>query len=188
MKIIIGLGNPMPKYKGTRHNVGQIIVSYFQEINNFPGFKLKKKLEGLISEGKIGEKKIALVLPQTFMNESGRAVKKLITNYQLPITNLIVIHDDIDLPLGTIRIKKGGSSGGHNGVQSIIDHLKIQDFVRIKIGVANEKRGLVPAEKFVLEKFSKEETMKLSKIKDLAIKTLENILNEGEIKKQTFSA
>lgn len=87
MKIIIGLGNPMPKYKGTRHNVGQIIVSYFQEINNFPGFKLKKKLEGLISEGKIGEKKIALVLPQTFMNESGRAVKKLITNYQLPITN-----------------------------------------------------------------------------------------------------
>lgn len=185
--LIVGLGNPLPKYKNTRHNIGQAIVSYFQKINNFPDFNFKKKIESLISEGKINGKKIILALPQTFMNESGRAVQKLIRNYKLPITNLLIIHDDIDLPLGKIRIRKKSSSGGHKGVQSIIDYLKTEDFVRVKVGVANEKRKKIPAEKFVLEKFEENEKEILKKIIKKTCKIIKQIVENEKKENQSIS-
>ncbi len=183
MIFIVGLGNPIPKYLGTRHNVGQAIVSYFQKINNFPKFQLKKKLESLISEGKIDNKKIILVLPQNFMNNSGLVIQKLVRNWKLEIKNLIVVHDDLDLPLGKIRIKKDGSSGGHKGVQSIIDCLKTQNFIRIKIGIANEKRDLIPVEKFVLEKFDKEEKKNIKKVMEIVCEIISNFCKKGELNK-----
>lgn len=186
MIIIVGLGNPIPKYIGTRHNIGQAILSYFQKIKNFPEFKLKKKFASLISEGKIGKEKLILVLPQTFMNESGRAVKKIIENWKEKIENLVVVYDDIDLPIGKIRIRKDGSSGGHKGVQSIIDWLKNKNFVRFKIGVANEKRKKMPAKKFVLEKFDKNEKEIVEKIIQKTVEIIENSLKK-EIENQTIS-
>ncbi|MFN3301934.1 MAG: aminoacyl-tRNA hydrolase [Patescibacteria group bacterium] len=195
MKVIVGLGNPIPKYQGTRHNVGQAIVSYFQKINNFPKFQLNKKIESLISQGKINQEKIILVLPQTFMNESGRAVKKIIGNYKLKIENLIIIHDDIDLPLGKIRIRKNGSSGGHKGVQSIIDYLKTENFIRIKIGIRpnpefktqNTKPQLKiqNLKRFVLQRFSKEEKEIFKKVARKTCQTIKDSLKET-IKNQTI--
>jgi len=186
MKIIVGLGNPLPKYQETRHNIGQAIVSVFQKIKNFPEFKFKKKFASLISEGKIDKEKIILALPQTFMNNSGRAVKKIIENCKLKIENLLVVHDDIDLPLRKIRIRKNGSSGGHKGIQSIIDYLKNKNFIRFKIGIANEKRKKIPPEKFVLQKFEKKEKEMVEKIIKKACEILEINL-KTKIKDQTFS-
>lgn len=186
MFIIIGLGNPLPKYQKTRHNLGQTVVSCFQEKNNFPEFKFKKKFNCLISEKKTDDQKIILALPQNFINNSGQTVQKIIKNYQPPINNLLVIQDDLALPLGTIRIKTTGSSGGHNGIQSIIEHLKTKDFVRLKIGVANEKTSIVPAEKFVLEKFNKEEKIILPKIIEKAQEIINNFLKNKKTNNRTI--
>ena len=114
MNIIIGLGNPGEQYKNTRHNVGFMAIDKFAEIDNFPEFKLQKKLNSLVSE----KENVLLVKPQTFMNESGKAVKEIFKNRE--IKNLIIIHDDIDLPVGKIKIIKERGSAGHKGVESII--------------------------------------------------------------------
>ena len=106
MILIVGLGNPGIKYKRTRHNIGFRVLDEFQRENNFPDFKFFKKFNALIFEGNIGRKKVILAKPQTFMNNSGQAVKNLTIHYSLPFINLIVVHDDIDLPLGKIRISK----------------------------------------------------------------------------------
>jgi len=166
MKIIVGLGNPIPKYLGSRHNVGQAVVSCFQKKEKLPEFSFKKNFESLISEGKADKEKIILVLPQTFMNESGRAVKKIIENWKLKIENLIVVYDDADLVLGKIRIRNSGSSGGHKGVQSIIDHLKTNDFTRLKIGIKpkSEKEEIKNLETFVLQKFNRNEKKIIEKV------------------------
>ncbi|MDP2910197.1 MAG: aminoacyl-tRNA hydrolase [bacterium] len=162
--IIIGLGNPGKKYINTRHNIGFEIIDVFTKENNFPEFRLNKKFNALISE----KENILLVKPQTFMNESGISVKKL-AGVRPPLNqrgsdprnlrNLYIIHDDIDLPLGKIRISKNRGSAGHKGVESIIKELGTKDFLRIRIGIRPlQRRELIyGAEKFVLEKFKKEE-------------------------------
>ncbi len=184
MLIIIGLGNPIPRYQGTRHNFGQAAISYFQKIKNFPEFKLKRKFESLISEGNIEKEKIILALPQTFMNESGRAVKKLIENCKLKIENLLVIHDDLDLPLGKIRIRKNGSAAGHKGVESIIDNLGTDNFIRFRLGISRptqppvfKNRQLIKM--FVLKKFRPAEKKIVHKIIQKIGQTLEFALKEG---------
>jgi len=137
MILIVGLGNPGKKYKKTRHNVGFMVID-----------ALKKKISG---------KNIVLLKPQTFMNNSGKTVKRIIRNLKLEIRNLVVIHDDIDLPLGTIRVSKNVGSAGHKGVQSIIDELGTKNFTRIRIGIQPKTGKPKEVEKFVLEKFTKEE-------------------------------
>jgi len=135
--LIVGLGNPGKKYKQTRHNVGFMVID-----------ALKKKISG---------KNIVLLKPQTFMNNSGKTVKKIIRNLKFEIRNLVVIHDDIDLPLGTIRVSKNVGSAGHKGVQSIIDELGTQNFTRIRIGIQPKPKKPKDVEKFVLQKFTKGE-------------------------------
>ena len=164
MTIIIGLGNPGKKYFDTRHNIGFEVLDQFAKENNFPEFKLSKKFNALISE----KENILLVKPQTFMNNSGISVKKL-AGVRPPLNqrgsdprnlrNLYIIHDDIDLPLGKIRISKNRGSAGHKGVESIIKELGTKDFTRIRIGIRPlQRRELIHGtEKFVLEKFKKEE-------------------------------
>ncbi len=158
MIIIVGLGNPGKKYKNTRHNVGFQAIDEFARENNFPEFRLSKKYNSLISE----KENIVLVKPQTFMNNSGLAIKKIIQNSKFKIQNSIVIHDDIDLPLGKIRISKNRGSAGHKGVESIIREIGTKDFTRFRIGItpASAKASAGKAkniEKYVLQKFDKEE-------------------------------
>ena len=157
MFIIIGLGNPGKKYSHTWHNIGFQALSDFQKKNNFPAFRLSKKFQAEISENKIANKKIILAKPQTFMNESGKAAKALMKFYKIKPENLWVIHDDVDIPLGKIRISKGRGSAGHKGVQSIISELKTKNFARIRMGISPKNGKPKNAEKFVLQKFAKEE-------------------------------
>jgi len=159
MFFIIGLGNPGQKFQKTRHNVGFRVVDEFVRKNNFSNFKISKKSNSLISEGLLNNQKIVLAKPQTFMNNSGKAVKLLTKPYTLTSKNLIVIHDDIDLPLGKIRIAIGRGAAGHKGVESIIKELKTKNFVRFRIGIKLKQsyRPVYRTEKFVLQKFDKEE-------------------------------
>lgn len=143
MLLIAGLGNPGKEYEKTRHNIGSRVIDELKSLN----------LENAV-----------LKKPTTFMNDSGKAVKKLISNSKLPISNLWVIHDDIDLPIGEFKIQTGKSSAGHKGVQSIIDSLGTKDFWRVRIGICPPKGKPEAVEKFVLQKFTKKEDEKLKKV------------------------
>lgn len=164
MFLIVGLGNPGRRYKKTRHNIGFIVID-----------ELKKHMS---------KKDAILLKPQTYMNNSGKAVKSLITDYGLRITNIIVIHDDIDLPLGTMRRSENISSAGHKGIQSIIDELGTQDFTRIRIGIRPPllRQGFGgQAQKFVLENFSKQEEKQLKEIIKQAVEEIKKILIPGPV-------
>jgi len=184
--VIVGLGNPGKKFEKTRHNIGFRVIEEFQKKNNFSDFKLSKKNFAEISEGIFNNKKIILAKPQTFMNNSGQSVKKLIENWKLKIENLFVIHDDIDLPLGKIKIVKNRGSAGHKGVQSIIDHLKAKNFVRFRLGIKpHTDITLYRLEKFVLEKFEKEEEKIVKEVIKKTVWALEIVLKEGTEKAMT---
>jgi len=157
MFVIVGLGNPEKKYKNTRHNIGFEAVNKFAEKNNFPEFKFCKELNASISEKIIDNEKIILAKPQTFMNNSGLAVKKIISKFQIPLLNLIVVHDDIDLPLGKIKVVKNRGAAGHRGVKSIIKELESKDFIRFRIGIMPLFKKPENMEKFVLQNFKKDE-------------------------------
>lgn len=151
MKLIVGLGNPGKEYSETRHNIGYLfveeIVSYYNQ-----QFKLDKKLRSEIVRIKINNEDYIFLKPITFMNLSGEAVTLAMKYYNVDVDNLIIVHDDLDLPVGKIRIRPQGGSGGHNGIKSIIQHLKTQDFKRIRIGIDKGKYEVVD---YVLGKFSK---------------------------------
>lgn len=133
--LVVGLGNPGEQYANTPHNAGFLVIDQLAEIYDLR-FKIYEKLKSEIAETKINGKRIILAKPQTFMNKSGEAVKFLITNYKLPITSALwVIHDDIDLELGQIKIVRNRGSAGHKGVEDIMRKIKTQDFVRFRIGI-----------------------------------------------------
>ena len=159
MIIIVGLGNPGRKYRNTRHNIGFQVVDEFARENKFPEFKLSKKFNSLISE----KNNIVLAKPQTFMNESGKAVKKM-------TGELIVVHDDIDLPLGKVRISKARGAAGHKGVESIIKEIGTKDFTRFRIGISPKTGKPKNVEKFVLQKFTKQEKEIIKSLADYLTK------------------
>jgi len=174
MKLVIGLGNPGDKYQNTWHNLGFLALEEIRRSQGFPAFKSDKKLKAEISVGKIGREKIILAQPQTFMNNSGEAAAALINYYKMKIEDLIVIHDDVDLPLGKIRIIQNSSSGGHNGVQSIIDYLNNKKFLRIKIGCRSDKTEVIGTLDYVLKKIDKDnEILAAAAIKKAAAAALE---------------
>ena len=159
MIIIIGLGNPGEQYKNTRHNVGFMAIDAFAKINDFPEFKLQKKSNALISE----KEGVILVKPQTFMNESGKSVHAITKPYTLnPKPLLIVIHDDIDLPVGKIKIIKERGSAGHKGVESIIQNIGNNGLIRFRLGIGSEIK--TEAMKVVLKNFSPDEQKKINEI------------------------
>ena len=178
MNVIVGLGNPGKKFERTRHNVGFLIIDDFSRKYNFPDFKLVKKFLADISEGILSNEKVVLAKPQTFMNNSGKTVKKLVSIFKLQASSLFVIHDDIDLALGKIRISVGHSSAGHKGVQSIISEIKTKGFVRFRIGIKPQEKEK-KTEKFVLEKFSKEEEKILKEVIQRIIEAIEMAVMEG---------
>jgi len=170
MKLIFGLGNPGKKYELTRHNVGYLVID--QLVNQARVLNLKRQNLGkkFFSEIFVINNKIFLAKPLTFMNKSGKAVKAVMKFYKISLENLIVISDDLDLELGKIRERDSGSSGGHKGLQSIIDELGTDKFKRIKIGIGRSK--VIPPEKWVLQKFSKEEKKIIDEAVEKVVKKL----------------
>lgn len=188
MKLIIGLGNPGEKYEKTRHNVGFIIIDEIQKKLGFPNFEFNKKFNALISEKNIDQnnekknfikklfsstqEKIILVKPQTFMNASGQSVRAILDFYKLSYQDIIIINDDLDIIVGKYKLSSDSSARGHNGVQSIIDHLNTQNIKRVKVGVEQSKGRAsrqTPGEKFVLENFTPEELPKVTSLTDQII-------------------
>ena len=176
--IIVGLGNPGNNYEQTRHNVGFIAID---ELCFRHGVKLNKlKFKAAFGEGKIAGKRVLFVKPQTFMNLSGEAVRDIMGFYKIPLQNLIVVYDDVDLPVGRIRIREKGSAGTHNGMRSIIFQLVEQDFPRVRIGVGKPENPEFELVDYVLGKFPKDqhETM-LDAVKRAADAIEEIIKNDA---------
>lgn len=144
MWIIAGLGNPGKRYDDTRHNVGFMSVDHIRTALAFPNYK--NRFKALCSEGSLFGEKVLLLLPQTYMNLSGESVSDAMNYYSVDIANLLVIHDDLDLPLGRIKMKQGGSSAGHNGIRSIDNVLNNRGYLRLRIGIG---RPLHPSQTIV---------------------------------------
>ncbi|HOJ11887.1 MAG TPA: aminoacyl-tRNA hydrolase [Clostridiales bacterium] len=152
--ILAGLGNPGLKYRNTRHNVGFDTIDILSKQYGINIRQLKHK--ALIGDGFIEDKRVLLVKPQTYMNASGESIRDIVEWYKTPMESLILIYDDVDLPLGKIRIRRGGSAGTHNGMKSVIYHLQRDCFPRVRIGIdkAPEHMDII---KYVLSKFTKDE-------------------------------
>ncbi len=162
------MGNPGKKFEHTRHNAGFMVLDFLAQQNNFPDFELQKKSESLISENE----NVMLVKPQTFMNESGKAI----FDFRFQIADLIVVHDDIDMELGKMKFVKDSSSGGHKGVDSIIQAIGTKDFIRLKIGIAT---GDHKAEDVVLQKFNPQEQEILNEVIKKSAEALNYFIENG---------
>lgn len=174
MKCIVGLGNPGRKYKRTRHNIGFMVVD---ELLSRHQWKLNhKKFNGHYSLEHYQGEKIILLQPQTYMNLSGESIKGLIDYYNIKIEDLLVIYDDLDLPVGKVRLREKGGHGGHNGVRSIIDHLRTKNFKRLRIGIGRPVKP-IPIIDYVLSSFSKEEKHEATMSVSLAADACESWLN-----------
>ena len=180
MIIIAGLGNPGREYQKTPHNIGRIILDDWRNSRGFSDFRLQKKFNSLVSKNNFENKNIILALPETFMNESGKALNLLAKNYKVPTENLWVIHDDSDLPLGKIKISKNRGSAGHKGVASIIKELGTKNFIRFRIGIRPpEIKKIKNLKNFVLQRFSKKEEEIFKEIIEKTKKAIETSLSEN---------
>lgn len=177
MCLIIGLGNPGKKYEHTRHNVGFLTLDELADLLG-ADFKNKKDLSGLISETTINNRNVFLLKPTTFMNLSGEAAVKTARFLRIPKKKITVIFDDVNLPLGTIRVRESGSAGGHNGMKSIIEHLKSEEIRRVRIGVGRPTTSEIPLDKWVLGEWGKTE----QKIITEAVREVAKKIVDGEIK------
>ncbi|MCW1888394.1 MAG: aminoacyl-tRNA hydrolase [Candidatus Moranbacteria bacterium] len=157
MLLIIGLGNIGKKYERTRHNAGFLALDYIHHTHQCDAWTEEKNLSGFVSKGTLGTQKVLLFKPATLMNNSGLAVAKIIHYYKLTLNKIIVIHDDMDIPSGKVKLTLSSRAAGNNGVQSIIDHLRTQDFKRIRIGIGRPSDTLgycEPSHNYVLENFT----------------------------------
>ena len=180
MYVIVGLGNPGKQYENTRHNVGFNVIDILAKEYDISVTKIKHK--ALIGEGRVGSEKVLLVKPQTYMNLSGNSIVQVVKFYKIdPATDLIVVYDDMDLPLGKLRVKVNGSAGGHNGIKSIISHLG-QDFIRVKCGIGKAKSKDENIN-FVLGRFTKEESEIVDPMFSTVNSLLEDVLKNIQIDK-----
>ena len=189
MNIIVGLGNPGEEYSGTRHNTGRIMLEYFRKENNFPEWEKNKKINALVSTDKIGKDKAMLVLPETFMNKSGGSLTSLITSKK-KAEQLVVVYDDLDLPIGKFKISFNRSSGGHRGLQSIIKKIKTEAFVRIRVGISptsptgklKKPHGDVAVGDFILGEFREKEIDTIKAVGRKVADALATVVFEGHEK------
>lgn len=177
MKLIVGLGNPGIEYQFTPHNLGFLTIDRLADKG---GVEVRNRnCRALTARAVIGEKEVLLAKPETFMNRSGLSVRELLAQHELrPERDLIVIYDELDLPLGTIRIRQRGSSAGHNGMESVIGALGTEEFLRIRLGIAPEKK-VVDGVKYVLTPFRKKQLRAIDEILDKAAEAVKVILTEG---------
>ncbi len=180
MKLIVGLGNPGENYSKTRHNVGFMTLDALAKYYNVE-FKLDKKQKGMIATvNKLGNKAI-LLKPTTYMNLSGEAVRSVCNYYDIKIEDILVISDDLDLPVGKIRLRDKGSAGGHNGLKSINENLKTQEYKRIKIGI--DKSSVIPVVDYVLGKFSQDDMITIDQKIEKIISALDDFISDVDYKK-----
>ncbi|MBF2020428.1 MAG: aminoacyl-tRNA hydrolase [Hydrococcus sp. C42_A2020_068] len=177
-ELIVGLGNPESKYDRTRHNIGFEVVDLLARFWQL-AWQPNGRFHGLFAEGIApGGKKIRLLKPLTYMNRSGQSVRAVIDWYKLDPESVLVIYDDMDLPLGRLRLRLSGSAGGHNGMKSIISHLGSQNFPRLRVGIG-KSNGKVKTISHVLGRFSPQEAPIVSEVLNLAVKAVETSLKEG---------
>lgn len=183
MKLIVGLGNPEDRYAGTRHNLGFVTVDEFRRKINAPDWTLDKKFQAELSKP---VPELLLARPQTYMNMSGLAVFRIASFFKIKLEDIVIVHDELDLLLGQVRIRKGGSGGGHHGVESVIDRLGTDQFLRVRLGIGNlrshageAKRVSFNAERFVLEQFDKNENHDVTKMIKRAVRALGLLLAKG---------
>ena len=175
--LIVGLGNPGLQYEKTRHNAGFMVIDALAEKYG-AGFP-KRKYDALIGECKIGDNRVMLVKPQTFMNLSGKAVTAICSFYKIPYDKVIVMFDDVSLDVGKIRVRRKGSDGGHNGIKDIIELSGTSDIPRIKIGVGKKPNAEYDLKDWVLGKFSKEDLDNFQKATESGVKAAEEIVKRG---------
>jgi PTH1 family peptidyl-tRNA hydrolase len=180
MKLIVGLGNPGRAYARNRHNIGFICLNHFARAQ---GIKFDKK-KGLarIGRGKVAGNEVVLARPQTFMNNSGQSVSRLVDKFDIDLNDLIVIHDDLDLPLAKVRLSYGSSSGGHKGINSIIKELGAKDFIRIRIGVGRPNKLQISEDDiiaYVLSDFTPAEKRAIDNIVPTVSEAILCLLKEG---------
>ena len=192
MLLIVGLGNPGEKYQNTRHNIGLRVIgkiaAYFEssDSNNAePIFNSQKISSAQICKGEIAGKKVLLAKLLTFMNLSGKTIAEIAGFYKIKPKNIIIIHDDIDLPLGKIRIAENRGAAGHKGVQSVINHLKTKNFIRLRVGVCPEKGKPGNPERFVLQKFNEEEEEIAKEVIKKTAEAVNAIIKQGIGKAQS---
>ena len=157
--VVVGLGNPGPKYAGTRHNMGFLVVDELARRTGAPASK--RRMQAEISETRLDGQRLVLAMPQTYMNDSGRAVREIVRWYKVPLEDLLVVIDDLDLPFGQLRLRARGSAGGHNGLKSILQLLGTQEVPRLRVGIG---RGGNHAVAHVLSRFSPEEQAALPEV------------------------
>lgn len=176
MKIIVGLGNPGGHYQRSRHNVGFRVVDRLSEMQRIP--VCSRRFKAHCGIGRIHSQDVVLLKPLTYMNLSGEAVKKAAHAFSAEVADLIVIHDDLDLGLGRLRVKRKGSDGGHQGIRSIIEALGGNTFLRLKVGIGRPPQGVDPAD-YVLSAFDEQEELEIRSALGKAAETVEMILSEG---------
>ena len=170
MKLVVGLGNKGREYENTRHNMGFMLIDRYLQYKNITD-KFKEKFNAIYIETTINNEKVIFIKPMTYMNNSGIAVRAFVDFYKLNSEDILVISDDLDLDLGKFRLRRNGSSGGHNGLKSIISHLGTDNFKRLRIGISNDKDDVI---NYVLSKFSKKELNEI----DTMFDTLVNVLDD----------
>ena len=172
MKLIVGLGNPGKEYNNTRHNVGFLVLDNYLNTSDW-----KEKFNALYHEERINGEKVIFVKPLTFMNLSGDAVVKYVNYFDVNIDDILVIHDDLDLPFSTYKLKKNSSAGGHNGIKSIINRIGSQEFARLKVGVSHDRS--IDTKDYVLGNFSKKEKEQIEVMQKDFNKIIESFVNDG---------
>ena len=193
MFYIVGLGNPGEEYKGSRHNAGRSFLEYVAKKHEFSDWKDDKKMKALTSTGVLGGKKVMLVCPETFMNNSGNSIRPLELSVKA-LESLCVVYDDLDLPIGKMKISFNRSAGGHNGVASIIKAVKSEAFPRIRLGVspmtakgiAKKPAGEEKVIKFLMTKFREPDMVELKKVWKRGVLAIETMVAEGREKAMTL--
>jgi PTH1 family peptidyl-tRNA hydrolase len=182
LRLVVGLGNPGTKYEGTRHNIGFMALERMASREGF-SFRQQSKLQGLAAEHGIGESRLRLLMPQTYMNDSGRSIRAALDWFGFTPEQLLVLVDDMDIPLGRLRLRAQGSAGGHNGLRSTIQHLGTQAFPRLRIGIGAPADN--PAERrartvsHVLGSFSRAEQPEVDAVLDGVLEAIQRIQRQG---------
>lgn len=186
MHYIVGLGNPGDDYTLTRHNTGRVVTGAFLKAMKFPPLSFQKKYKALVSQGELGGEKVLVAFPETFMNKSGLSVKEFVSGIK-KAHSLVVIYDDLDLPLGSIKISFNRGSGGHRGIESVIRSIKTKEFVRIRVGVSpvtpsgkiKKPKGEKEVSNFIISPFKPKERDIIDKVSKEVSRALKSIIDDG---------
>ena len=175
MKVIVGLGNPGPKYADTRHNIGAMVIARLSSLWDIP--LGRRSRHALIGQGSVGGQDVVLARPRSFMNQSGGPVAYLVNRFHLPLEDMLIIYDEMDLPLGTTRLRPDGSDGGHNGMRSIIEALGTQDVPRMRLGVG--RSPVADPISHVLGEFSADESAEVDRLLARTVEAVTSFVTEG---------